>query len=282
MTSAPQTSAPKGSHRSLFDLSGRTAVVTGGVGILGRHFCAALADHGAAVAVVDLDEAACAALAADLRATHGVPTLGVGCDISRPDSVAAMANRVETELGPVAILHNNAATKTASLDAFLAPLEDYRVETWEAVMAVNLTGMFLVAQTIGARMAKRGRGSIIQTGSIYGLMGPDFRIYEGSLYNDRPITTPAVYTASKAGVIGLTKHLAVHWADRGVRVNALVPGGVESGQNDTFRQRYAARVPMSRMARPEEMTGTLVFLASDAASYITGQVIAVDGGLSVW
>lgn len=272
----------KGEHRRLFDLTGRVAVVTGGVGILGQHFCAALADHGAAVAVVDLEETACAELAEALRATYGVAALGVACDVSQPDSVAAMAARVEETLGPVAILHNNAATKTSSLDAFLAPLEDYRLETWREIMAVNLDGMFLVAQAVGTRMATRGRGSIIQTASIYGPMAPDFRIYEGSLYNGRPITTPAAYTASKAGVIGLTRHLAVYWAGSGVRVNALVPGGVESGQNDVFRQRYAARIPMGRMAEADEMTGTVVFLASDAASYITGQVIAVDGGLSAW
>jgi NAD(P)-dependent dehydrogenase (short-subunit alcohol dehydrogenase family) len=272
----------KGSHRRMFDLTGRVAVVTGGVGILGRHFCAALADHGASVAVVDLDEASCTAQAEELRATYGVAALGVGCDVARPEAVAAMAERVERDLGPVAILHNNAATKTASLDAFLAPLESYTPETWREVMGVNLDGMFLVAQALGSRMAARGAGSIIQTASIYGLMAPDFRIYEGSLYNGRPITTPAAYTASKAGVIGLTKHLAVYWAEQGVRVNCLVPGGVESGQNDTFRQRYAARIPMGRMAEATEMTGALVFLASDAASYVTGQVIAVDGGLSAW
>lgn len=269
-------------YRRLFDLSGRIAVVTGGTGILGRHFCAALADHGAAVAVVDLEEGPCAALAEELRQAYGVAALGVGCDIADPAAVAAMASRVTAELGPVDILHNNAASKSASLDAFLAPLEKYTPETWRQVMAVNIDAMFLVAQAIGPGMAERGRGSIIQTASIYGLMAPDFRIYEGSSYNGRPITTPAVYTASKAAVLGLTKHLAAYWAERGVRVNAITPGGVESGQNDTFRRRYGARIPMGRMARAEEMTGALVFLASDASSYITGQNIVVDGGLSAW
>lgn len=272
----------KDTYRRLFDLSGRVAVVTGGTGILGRHFCAALADHGAAVAVIDLDEAACTAQAQELRETYGVAALGVGCDIADPAAVTAMAARVEAGLGPVDILHNNAASKSASLDAFLAPLESYDLETWRQVMAVNIDGMFLVAQAIGARMAGRGRGSIIQTASIYGLMAPDFRIYEGSSYNGRPITTPPVYTASKAAVLGLTKHLAVYWGGRGVRVNAITPGGVESGQNDTFKARYGARIPMGRMAQAEEMTGALVFLASDAASYITGQNIVVDGGLNAW
>jgi NAD(P)-dependent dehydrogenase (short-subunit alcohol dehydrogenase family) len=149
-------------------------------------------------------------------------------------------------------------------------------------MAVNLDGMFNVAQVFGAQMAERSYGSIVQTASIYGLMGPDQRIYEGSEYLGRAINTPAVYTASKAGVIGLTKHLATYWAARGVRVNTLTPGGVESGQNDTFKQRYGARVPLGRMARADEMVGAMLFLVSDAASYVTGQNIAVDGGLSAW
>jgi NAD(P)-dependent dehydrogenase (short-subunit alcohol dehydrogenase family) len=131
-------------------------------------------------------------------------------------------------------------------------------------------------------MAGRGYGSIVQTASIYGLMAPDQRIYEGSEYLGRAINTPPVYTASKAGVIGLTKHLATYWGAQGVRVNTLTPGGVESGQNETFKQRYGARVPLGRMARADEMVGAILFLVSDAASYVTGQNIAVDGGLSAW
>jgi NAD(P)-dependent dehydrogenase (short-subunit alcohol dehydrogenase family) len=149
-------------------------------------------------------------------------------------------------------------------------------------MAVNLDGMFNVAQVFGTLMAERGYGSIVQTASIYGLMAPDQRIYEGSEYLGRAINTPAVYTASKAGVIGLTKHLATYWGAQGVRVNTLTPGGIESGQNDTFKQRYGARVPLGRMARADEMVGAMLFLVSDAASYVTGQNIVVDGGLSAW
>ena len=149
-------------------------------------------------------------------------------------------------------------------------------------MAVNLDGMFNAAQVFGGRMAERGYGAIVQTASIYGLMAPDQRIYEGSEYLGRAINTPAVYTASKAGVIGLTKHLATYWAAKGVRVNTLTPGGVESGQNETFKARYSARIPLGRMAKADEMVGTMLFLVSDAASYVTGQNIAVDGGLSAW
>jgi NAD(P)-dependent dehydrogenase (short-subunit alcohol dehydrogenase family) len=149
-------------------------------------------------------------------------------------------------------------------------------------MAVNVDGYFYVAREAGTRMAARGRGSIIQTASIYGVVGPDQRIYEGSEYLGHAINTPAVYSASKAAVIGLTKHLATYWGHRGVRVNALTPGGVRSGQNHVFERQYAHRVPLGRMGEPEDMANALIFLASDASSYITGQNLIVDGGLTSW
>lgn len=269
-------------YRGLFDLSGKVAVVTGGCGILGRHFCAGLAAHGARVAVADLDRERCEELAALLSERFGVPCLGVACDVTDAGAVEAMADRTEAELGPVGILLNNAAGKTRDLDRFFLPVEDYPEDVWREVMAVNVDGLFLVARTLGGRMARRGAGSIVQTASIYGVVAPDQRIYEGSEYLGRPINTPPVYSTSKAAVIGLTRHLAAYWGAQGVRVNTLTPGGMESGQNDTFKQRYGARVPLGRMGRAGELTGAVVWLASDASSYVTGQNIIVDGGLSAW
>jgi NAD(P)-dependent dehydrogenase (short-subunit alcohol dehydrogenase family) len=270
-------------YRRLFDLGGKTAVVTGGLGILGRHFCRGLAEFGARVAVVDLAADAAADFARALAADHGVEAVGVGCDVSSPDDVAAMVATVVDALGPIHVLHNNAASKSADLEAFFAPFETYDLEEWRRVMAVNLDGMFLVAQAVGGQMVRQGSGgSIIQTASIYGIRASDPRIYEGSSYMGRPINNPAVYSASKAAIIGLTRHLAAHWAGAAIRVNTLVPGGVESGQNDAFVRRYAERVPLGRMGRAEEMVGALVFLASDASSYVTGQEIVVDGGRSAW
>ena len=268
--------------REMFDLKGRVAVVTGGCGILGRRFCHGLAEFGAAVAVIDLDRTAAEALAAELAEAHGVSTAGYACDVSDADAVAATAELIEQALGPVDVLLNNAAAKSRVPEAFFAPVESFDPAVWREIMAVNLDGMFLVAQAFGGRMAERGRGSIVQTASIYGLVAPDQRIYEGSEYLGRPINTPPVYSASKAGVLGLTRYLATYWAEKGVRVNALVPGGVESGQNEEFRRRYGARVPLGRMARADEMVGAVIYLASDAATYVTGQAIAVDGGLSAW
>jgi NAD(P)-dependent dehydrogenase (short-subunit alcohol dehydrogenase family) len=268
--------------KALFDLGGRTAVITGGCGILGRRFADGLAEFGANVAVLDLDEGAVNTTASEISARHSVRAKGYACDITQPDAVRLAVQAIESDLGPVSILLNNAASKTRDIDAFFAPVEQYSLETWREIMAVNLDGMFNVAQAFGTLMAARGYGAIVQTASIYGLMAPDQRIYEGSEYLGRAINTPAVYTASKAGVIGLTQHLATYWAAKGVRVNTITPGGVESGQNDVFKQRYAARIPMGRMARADELVGAMLFLVSDAASYVTGQNIAVDGGLSAW
>jgi len=271
------------SYKKQFDLSNKVAVVTGATGILGKLFCAGLAEFGAKIAVVDLEADKAEIFAKELQLKYGTECVGISCDVSNLASVKRMASSVEKSLGAINILHNNAATKGDNLESFFASLENYSLETWRQIMAVNLDGLFLVAQEIGSRMASNGKGSIIQTSSIYGAtMGPDQRIYKGSKYMDMPINTPPSYSASKAGVVGLTNYLATYWADKGVRVNTLTPGGVKSGQNTIFSKNYSERVPMGRMADGNEMVGTLVFLASDASSYITGQNIFIDGGLSAW
>lgn len=271
------------SYRQRFDLGGRTAVVTGAAGILGHRFCAGLAEFGANVAAVDIDSNAAAALAGSLVERFGVRAVGIGCDITDPVSVEAMAAKVTAALGDIHVLHNNVGGKTPDLGAFFAPFENYALEEWRRVMAVNIDGVFLVDQAIGKRMIAAGtRGSIIHTASIYGVLGPDQRVYEGARYRDHDINTPAVYAASKAAVLGLTRYLATYWAKDGIRVNCITPGGVDSGQNDVFKGRYGARVPLGRMADGDEMVNALIWLASDASSYVTGQNIMIDGGLSVW
>jgi NAD(P)-dependent dehydrogenase (short-subunit alcohol dehydrogenase family) len=266
-----------------FSLKGKAAVVTGGAGILGQKFCAGLAEFGASVAVIDIDEARAATQAEQLASQYGVKAIGIGCDIADGEQVAEMTHKVVEAFGGVDILHNNAATKSSDLAAFFAPFEEFSLAAWREVMSVNLDGGFLVSQAIGRQMiAQKRGGSIINTSSIYGIMGADKRIYEGSHYLGREINTPAVYAASKAGLLGLTRYLATHWAEHGIRVNAITPGGVSSGQNGEFQNRYAARVPMGRMAEGDEMVSALVYLASDASSYVTGQNIVVDGGLSAW
>lgn len=270
-------------YSDLFNLQGKTAIVTGGIGVLGKSFCEGLAAFGANVAVVDLDEKQASIFAAELAKAYDVRAIGVGCDVSSPESVQRMVARVVQDLGGVQILHNNAASKSDDLNAFFAPTEEYSIEQWRKITSVNIDGMFLVAQAVGKQMQKQGKGgSIVQTASIYGVVAPDARIYEGSHYLGREINTPAVYSTSKAAVIGLTRHLAAQWAGQGIRVNTLTPGGTESGQNDEFKRKYSARIPLGRMARANEMVGALIYLVSDASSYVTGQNIIVDGGLTAW
>ncbi len=269
-------------YDGLFDLTGKTAIVTGGAGILGTEFCTALATYGASVAVVDVDEEAATTLADQLRTEQQVEAIAVPCDVSDPESVGEMVDTVVGAFGQIDILHNNAATKSDDLDNFYAPDEEYALDEWRKIMSVNLDGMFLVAREVGNHMIEQDTGgAIIQTASIYGTVGPDERIYEGSEYQGREIRNPAVYSASKGGVIALSRHLATTWAQHHIRVNTLVPGGVESGQNEVFQQKYGDRVPLRRMADREELVGAVVYLASDAASYVTGQEITVDGGLTV-
>ena len=269
--------------RSLFDLTGKVAVVTGGAGIQGVRVTRGLAAFGADVAVVDIEGDAARKLAAEIADEYTVRTLGIECDVSSSESVKGMVQTVCRRLDGIHVLHNNAATKTTDPDDFFIPFEDFSLATWRQIMAVNIDGMFLVAQAVGRRMIEQGAGgSIIQTASTYGIVGPDQRIYEGSEYLGRRINTPAAYSTSKAAVIGLTRYLAAYWADKAIRVNSLTPGGIASGQNETFMARYGARAPLGRMADADEMVGAVVFLASDAASYVTGHNLVVDGGWTAW
>ena len=266
----------------LFSLANKVVVVTGGAGLLGQVFCQALVDVGAHVAIVDLDLESAETVAKRINKSDAQRVIAVGSDITSPESVTQMVANVVKQLGRIDVLVNNAASKGSSLDAFFESFEDYSLKTWREVMSVNIDGLFLVAQAVGKQMKKQGGGSIIQTSSIYGVVAPDQRIYEGSEYNGRPINTPAVYSASKSAVNGLTNYLATYWASSKIRVNSLTPGGIASGQNSEFNKKYSNRVPLGRMGEATELVGALIYLASDASSYVTGQNLIVDGGLSAW
>lgn len=264
-----------------FDLEGRLAVVTGGSGLLGRTFAAALAEHGAAVAVLDLDGDSAEVVARGIRELGG-EALAVRCDVADPVAIEEAVQKINDWRGVPHVLVNNAATKTDDIAAFFSDTTETDLERWRKVMSVNLDGMFLVARAFGRNMVEARRGSIIQTASVYGIVAPDLRIYQDLEFLGAPMTSPVTYTVSKAGVVGLSRHLAIEWAHANVRVNTLAPGGVRGNQDERFIERYSRRVPLGRMAEPHEVGGAVVFLASDASTYVTGQVITVDGGLTAW
>lgn len=265
------------------DLHGKRIVVTGGCGILGVVLCEYLLDLGATVVILDVPESDPAAKAAQLGPASSGTAFGYAVDLSDSDSLRALTDRIVAEVGCPDGLVNGAATKGSDLEAFLQPVESYSPATWREVMAVNIDGLFFLTQAIGGEMAARANGgSIVNIASIYGHLGPDQRIYKDSEYLGVELSSPAVYSASKGAVIGLTRHLATWWAKDGIRVNTVSPGGIYSGQNETFTSAYSARVPLGRMGEPTEIASVVAFLLSDASSYIVGQNLCVDGGVSCW
>jgi 2-deoxy-D-gluconate 3-dehydrogenase len=270
-----------------FDLTGRVAVVTGGVGLLGSEFCRTLAEAGAAVVVVDLNGDA-AVKVADTLTKAGYRSIGVQTNITQPESVAAMVHQAVASFGRIDILVNSAALDPKfdpdAVSKGIAPgsFEEYPLEQWNAALNVNLTGMFLVTQACVKQMIAQGKkGSIINICSTYGLNGPDQRIYrkeDGS----QPAYKPVYYTVTKAGVLGFTKYLSAYYMETEIRVNALTPGGVYNNHDETFVKNYAAKTILGRMAHKDEMNGALLFLASEASSYMTGNNLVVDGGWTAW
>jgi len=269
-----------------FDLTGRVAVVTGGVGLLGAEFCRTLAEAGAAVAVVDLNASASQGTA-DTLTKSGHQALAIPTDITQPDSVNAMVEKVTSTFGRLDVLVNSAALDPKfdpdAVKKGMAPgaFEDYPLDQWNAAMNVNLTGMFLVTQACVKPMIAQGKkGSVINICSTYGLNGPDQRIYIKD--GQRVAFKPVYYTVTKAGVMGFTKYLAAYYAGTDIRVNALTPGGVFNNHEEYFVKNYSAKTIMGRMANKDEMNGALLFLASDASSYMTGNNVVVDGGWTAW
>ncbi len=269
-----------------FDLTGRVALVTGGVGLLGAEFCKTLAEAGAAVAVVDLNASASQAVAESLTKC-GYQALALPTDITRPDSVNAAVEKVLSTFGRLDVLVNSAALDPKfdpdAVSKGITPgaFEDYPLDLWNSALNVNLTGMFLMTQACVKPMIAQGKkGSVINICSTYGLNGPDQRIYikEGK----RVAFKPVYYTVTKAGVLGFTKYLAAYYAGTEIRVNALTPGGVFNNHEEYFVKNYSAKTILGRMARKDEMNGALLFLASDASSYMTGNNVVVDGGWTAW
>jgi 2-deoxy-D-gluconate 3-dehydrogenase len=268
----------------MFDLTGRAALVTGGGGLLGKQFCKTLARAGAGVAVVDIDGEIARAVVEEIK-SEGGQAVGLVTDITNSGSVATMMDETLKTFERLDILVNSAALDPKfdpdSIDAQGAnAFETFPLEGWQQALDVNLTGMFLSSQAAVKPMLQQGKGSIINLCSTYGLGGPDQRLYQKE--GQPPKYKPVTYTVTKAGVIGMTKYLATYYGDKSIRVNALTPGGVYNQHDPEFVEAYAYRTVMGRMAEQHEMNGALLFLASDASSYMTGSNLVVDGGWTAW
>lgn len=271
---------------TLFDLTGRIAVITGGSGLLGLKHAETIAAAGGVPVLVDLPGAAPGAKAEQLKAMYGVPAFGCPTDITDADQVRSLMATVLERFGTVDILINNAANNPKVEDAegsAWSRLENFPLQMWEADLAVGLTGAFLCSQAIGSEMARRGKGVIVNVASDLAIIAPDQRLYrQAGVQPDQQPVKPVTYSVVKTALLGLTRYLATYWADAGVRVNAISPGGVYNGQSDEFVTRLSALIPLSRMADVDEYKGAILFLCSDASSYMTGANLVIDGGRSSW
>jgi NAD(P)-dependent dehydrogenase (short-subunit alcohol dehydrogenase family) len=270
----------------LFDLTGRVAVITGGAGLLGYKHAEAIAAAGGFPVLVDLPVATPEARAELLKNAYGVQALGCATDITKPEEVTSLLTTVLKQFGTVDILINNAANNPKveeSAGQAWSRFEQFSLDAWEADLAVGLTGAFLCSQVIGTEMARRRKGVILNIASDLAVIAPDQRLYrQDGLPDDQQPVKPVTYSVVKTALVGLTRYLATYWAESGVRVNAISPGGVYNGQSDEFVRRLSALIPLSRMAHVDEYKGAILFLCSDASSYMTGFNLVIDGGRSSW
>ena len=267
---------------NLFSLDGQIAVVTGACGRLGPIWIEALVAAGARVAALELPGAAASSAYRSVEECAGPKLQRFDCDITNRSSIESALAAVTGRMGTPTVLVNNAGVdQPPDSGGNRSRIEDLPIEQFRRMLDVNLIGTFQVTQVFGSAMAARGAGSIINIGSLYASVSPDQRFYD-HLPGDLPFLKSPAYGASKAAVVNLTKYFSTIWGLRGVRVNTLSPGGVVGGQDEQFKKKYGARVPLGRMAQADDLKGPLVFLASAASSYVTGHELRVDGGFTAW
>lgn len=265
------------SLHQLMDLHDRVALVTGAAGNIGMAFAHTLAELGCGLAMLDTDEARLTNACAEISNQYGIPLKPFVCDLSNEAELRAIPGAVQQEFGRLDILVNNAAfVGTSQLQGWAVPFAEQNADTWRAALEVNLTAVFVLAQAAEPVLRAGGHGNIINIGSIYGMVGPDMRIYEGTNFGN-----PAAYAASKGGLLQLTRWLATALAPS-IRVNSITPGGVWRNQPASFCEQYTSRTPLERMATEGDLKGALAYLASDMSAYVTGQNIVVDGGWTAW
>lgn len=269
-----------------FKLKDRVVIVTGGVGLLGQEYAVALGQAGAHVVAADLDDEAARQVAAAVTEETEVQALGLQTDVTDKASVTRLVQQTLTTFGRIDGLVNNAAVNPKfegdQAKSHTNAFEEYPLELWNQSLAVNVTGMFLCAQAVAPTMVAQKRGSIVNISSTYGLVGPDQRLYQKNDPQAPKMYKPVDYSVTKSAVLGFTRYLAAYWGDKNIRVNVLTPGGVFNDHDEDFERRYSARTPLGRMAHKSEYCSALVFLLSDASSYMTGSNLVIDGGWTAW
>lgn len=264
------------SLKELISLKDRVALVTGGAGHIGLAMGEAMAELGASIAVLDLRNAECESAAGHLQAEYGVASLPLPIDLSDVEAVRLAPQKVVDHFGRLDILVHSAAYTDTSVPGWAVPFDQQSVGAWDKAMRINTTSAFVLVQAARQGLAVSGHGSVIFISSIYGLVGPDMRLYEGTEMNNA-----AGYAATKGGLLQLMRYLATLLAPQ-IRVNAVSPGGVGRNQADLFRERYESRTPLQRMATEEDLKGAIAYLASDLSNYVTGHNLVVDGGWTTW
>lgn len=284
----PEAVSHESSVKKRLDLTGKRVVITGGAGFLGGHFAEAVAEMGGLPLLLDLQQADVDAAVSRLR-RQGYCADGFVLNLTDGAAVSRVVDEMVARHKTLDVLINAAAFAMKSLQqggqGFFAPFEEYREDLWQVSVDVNLTGTFLITQAIGRVMKRQGRGVVINIASDVAVISPDHRIYqpdEKSGYPGVPFNTPIAYSVTKAGLLALTRYLATYWAKDGIRVNSLSPAGTYRNQDPKFVEQLASRIPLGRMAFPEEYKGPIVFLASEASSFMTGANLIVDGGRTAW
>ena len=262
--------------KNLFKISGKVIIVTGGVGLLGQQYVEGLSQMGANVVIADKDFRKCQILAKKIKIKYKTNPLPIETDISNKISIKNMVNQIIKKYSKIDVLINNAAyqgnDKLRSMK-----FENLSQESWDDALSVNLTGIFLCCQEVGKVMKKQKNGNIINVASTYGIVAPDQRIYGNSKQN-----SAVFYAATKSAILNLTRYLASYWSNTGIRVNTISPGGVFKNQDKTFVRKYSEKTMLGRMAKKDEYVGAILFLASDASSYMTGSNLIIDGGWTAW
>jgi len=262
--------------QKIFDLTDKVVIITGSSGMLGTQYAYGLSECGANVILADIDISKSKITEKQIKKKNSTDPMSIKLDLTNKESILSMTSTVIKKYSKIDVLINNAAYQGNS-KIRSSGFENLELETWNQAIDVNLTGVFLCCQSIGKQMIKQKSGNIINIASTYGLVGPDQRIYGKSGQN-----SAIFYAVTKSAILNLTRYLATYWEGKGIRVNTFSPGGVENNQDPNFIKRYSKKTPLGRMAKKDEYVGSIIFLASDASSYMTGSNLIVDGGWTAW